>query len=95
MSEQPPRRKRPDPKKYPWIPPEAEIKVVQAFKDLSKGQANEDQQLLAFDHLIHTLCEIGGLSYRPDSDRDTVFAEGKRFVALQIVNYIQRNSKPE
>ena len=31
------------------------------------------------------------MSYRPDSERDTAFAEGKRHVGTQIVKFLKIN----
>jgi hypothetical protein len=39
----------------------------------------------AFKWIVNELCGTYDLSYRPDSERNTTFAEGKRFVGLQIV----------
>lgn len=61
--------------------------VVAAFKALGKGEARADQQVAALNFLIEDLCRAYDLSFRPDDvggSRETDFAEGKRFVALQI-----------
>lgn len=56
-----------------------------AFQALVRGEANEGQQKQVVNYVINDLCATYDLSYRPDNDRDTTFAEGKRFVGLQIV----------
>lgn len=69
---------------YPWAD---NLPVVYALKALSKGEANADQQSL----LMKAIMDISGyydLSYRPDSDRDTAFAEGKRFIGAQVAKMV-------
>lgn len=60
----------------------AEASAVQA---MVRGEASADQQLRVLDLVINKLARTYDLSYRPDSDRDTAFAEGGRFVGLQLV----------
>lgn len=55
------------------------------------GRASEDQQRRAMTFIVHQLCGTYDLSYRPTSDRDTAFAEGKRFVGLQMVKFSRIN----
>lgn len=62
--------------------------VTLAIKAIATGTANEGQQMLALRWIIEDLCGTYDLSYRPQSDRDTVFAEGKRYVGLQLVREI-------
>jgi hypothetical protein len=80
----------------PYVPPKYEKIDITALIALSQGAANEFQQKRILDLLINRLCETYGLSYRPggpEADRDTAFAEGKRFVGTQIVKLI--NSNPD
>lgn len=65
-----------------------------AIKSLASGTASDSQQKAALRWIVETLCETYGLSYRPASDRDTVFAEGKRHVGMQIVKQINLVMKP-
>ncbi len=74
---------------YPWGD---NIPFVYAIKALNKGEATPEQQKL----ILHELMNLTGyydLSYRPDSDRDTAFAEGKRFVGAQVVKMNNLSSK--
>lgn len=80
--------KRNAPKLRPWHPPHAEDADVYAIKALAGGDATGDQQRRALAWIIGTLCGKDDLSYRPDSPRDTDFAEGKRFVALELTKYV-------
>lgn len=75
---------------HPYIPPAWETPDVAAIQALHRGDATADQQKRALDYII-TLAGTYDLSYRPESDRDTAFAEGKRFVGLQIVKAINLN----
>lgn len=62
-----------------------------AFKALATGTANEGQQKTALDWLINIAAGTYELSYRSDTDggeRETAFAEGRRFVGLQAVKMI-------
>lgn len=81
--------KKPDPspwKPFDWVPAD-----VAAFQGLARGDATADQQRRALDCVINAICATYDLSYRPSSDRDTAFAEGKRFVGLQIVKAVNLN----
>jgi hypothetical protein len=74
--------------KRPYNPPAYDDQIVIAIQMLSEGKANEGQQTMALDWIVHELCKTYDLSYRPNEfggDRDTVFAEGKRFVGLELV----------
>lgn len=77
----------------PWFPAPYEDADTYALKAVAKGEATDVQQRRAMNWIINTLCGTYDLSYRPDSDRDTVFAEGKRHVGMQIVKHI--NLKPK
>ena len=80
--------KKPD--ASPWKPPAWEPPDVSAIQALNRGDATPDQQKRALDFIVR-LAGTYDLSYRPDSDRDTAFAEGKRFVGLQIVKFLHLN----
>jgi hypothetical protein len=77
----------------PWHPAPYIDADSYAIKALATGTANEGQQKRALDWIINTLCATYDLSYRPGSDRDTAFAEGKRHVGLQIVKQVNVNLK--
>lgn len=71
----------------PCVPPEWTKEDSLAFKALSEGVANAGQQKRALDYVVRHLAATYDLSYRPN-DRDTAFAEGRRFVGLQIVKLV-------
>jgi hypothetical protein len=78
----------------PYTPPTYQKADCTALIALSQGTANEFQQKRILELLVNRLCETYGLSYRPggaEADRDTAFAEGKRFVGTQIVKLINTN----
>jgi len=73
---------------WPWSPvvglEDADIYALQA---LAAGNANSGQQVRALDLIRYSICETERLSFMPgaeDGRRATDFAEGKRFVAIQI-----------
>lgn len=66
----------------------ADASALQAMK---RGEATADQQIRAMEFILGPICERNGMSFRPgglEGDRDTAFAEGKRFVANQIVKMV-------
>ena len=73
----------------PWYPPSYEKADISAIKGVVAGTATPEQQVRAMRYIIETLCGAYDLSYRPGSDRDTAFAEGRRFVGLQIIKAIK------
>lgn len=77
----------------PNVPPEFQKADCTALIALAAGSANEFQQRRILDLIVNRLAETYGLSYRPGDDRATCFAEGKRFVGLQIVKLL--NSNPD
>ena len=72
----------------PWMPPDYEEADVHAIRALQSGTASVDQQQRALAYIINQLAGTYDLSYRPNSDHDTAFAEGKRFVGLEIVKFL-------
>ena len=72
----------------PWKPPAADDAVVAAVQALAKGTATPDQQRRALTWIIEKAAGTYDMSYRPggpEGERDTVLAEGRRFVGNQIV----------
>lgn len=77
------------PKSLPWLPPDYDEVTASAVKAMSTGTANEAQQLLAWNWLMYLTGagpEFQDLSFRPGAEgvRATDFAEGKRFIGLQL-----------
>lgn len=71
-----------------WIPTGYDIADVMAVKAVSAGDATPDQQRRAMAWIILRAAQAYDLSFRSDGDggdRETAFAEGRRFVGMQIV----------
>lgn len=75
----------------PYVPSAFDLPSAYALQALERGAATEDQQIKALQLIVNSLCKTYDMSYRPESQRDTDFSEGKRFVGLQIVSIIKRN----
>lgn len=78
--------------KEPWMPPAVPQHITLAIKGLAAGNASDVQQRAALKWIVEDLCRTYDLSYRPGSDRDTVLAEGKRFVGLCLVSEVNINN---
>lgn len=79
------------PRPEPWMPVEWEPEDAHAVQAVMYGRASEDQQKRAMRFIVEQVCATNDLSYRPSSDRDTAFAEGKRYVGLQLRKFAQIN----
>lgn len=88
-SEQPRSKSRaPAPKpKNAWDPAPWDNHQAAAIQALFDGTASKDQQQTALKWILDGACVLYDLSYRPGpgGDRDTSFAEGRRFVGAQII----------
>lgn len=71
----------------PWAPVTYDEAITSAIKALQAGVASSDQQRIGLRWIIETASGTYDMSYRPgtDGDRDTAFAEGRRFVGNQII----------
>lgn len=74
----------------PWKPPAFDPADAAAVQALQRGNATPEQQKRALAWLINQGCATYDLSYRPGEEgrRDTDFAEGRRFVGLQLVKLL-------
>lgn len=72
----------------PYAPVEYTSKEIRYIQALARGDAAPETQKAALDWIIKSICGTYDLSYRPESTRDTDFAEGKRFVGLQLVKML-------
>lgn len=80
----------------PWLPVVPTIPEVAALKALQHGKATPEQQQLALRWFIEKACRTYDASYRPggpEGDRDTAFAEGRRFPGNQCVKMLNSNLK--
>mgnify|MGYP001616833519 CR=1 FL=1 len=88
------------PKKDPWAPPDRDDAVIWASLAFSKGQASESQQRLLWDWMMYATGAgdaYSDLSFRPGEEgrRATDFAEGKRFVGLQLKSNLHPMRRPK
>lgn len=76
-----------------WLPWrwEDDVPGAAAVQAVADGRADADAQQLAIKTIVEKLCATYDMSYSPDSERDSAFAEGKRFVGLQIAKLIRLN----
>lgn len=72
-------------KNAPWKPSDYDKSVVVAVQAVALGTANADQQKQALVWIVEKCCKTYEQSYRPNSQTDTAFAEGKRFVGTEII----------
>lgn len=78
------------------MPPDYTFGQVIAVKALAAGEATPDQQKEALDWIINSAAGYYEISFRSDDDggdRETAFAEGRRFVGQQIVKFVNLPAK--
>jgi hypothetical protein len=88
------------PKQQPWEAPDYDDEVVYAARAFFKGEALPHQQVKLRDWLMYVSGAGEGyddLSFRPGPDgaRATDFAEGKRFVGLQLRKMLRAEVTPK
>lgn len=76
-----------------WGPPAWDIADGGALQALARGDADEHAQRRALKFIVEELAGTYEVSYRPglEGERDTAFAEGRRYVGLQIVKLLKIN----
>ncbi len=74
-----------------WAPPVYDNTDIAAIQALSLGEAASHQQIRALKWIVEQVAGTYDQSYRPDSERDSAFAEGRRFVGLQLVKATKLN----
>lgn len=79
------------PKVHPWQPPDWEKADAYAFQALARGDCPPHLQQRALKFVIEQLAGTYDQSFRPESERATAFAEGRRFVGLQLVKLLKVN----
>ncbi len=77
----------------PWKPCDYTPEVAYALKALQNGSAEPHQQQAALKWIIESAAMSYDLTYIPDSARDSDFAQGRRFVGLQIIKLLNISSK--
>ena len=61
---------------------------VAALQALSRGVANDAQQVRALKHIVEELCGAYSDTFDPTSERLSDFAQGRRSVGLEIVKIL-------
>lgn len=76
-----------------WAPPEWDIADAGALQALARGDADEHAQRRALKFIIENLAGTYQPSFRPgaDGERLTSYAEGRRYVGMQIVKSLSLN----
>jgi hypothetical protein len=72
----------------PWKPCPVTREIAHALRALTAGTATEYQQKTALQWLVEVAAMTYDMTYMPDSARDSDFAQGRRFVGLQIVKLL-------
>lgn len=70
-----------------------DVADASAFQALERGEAEPHQQIRALKWLIQQASGMNELSYRPGDPYATAFAEGRRFVGLQVQKMTILNTK--
>ena len=88
------------PAPWPWDPAEYDEIVVYAVRALYEGTALPHQQKVVWEYVQYLAKSGDGhqdLSFRPgpDGPRATDFAEGKRFVGLQLRKMLRSEVTPK
>jgi hypothetical protein len=73
------------------VPPSYEPADIEAFQALQRGDASEHQQRRALDWLVNKAASTYDLSFSPGDQHLTAFAEGRRYVGLQVVKLLALN----
>lgn len=74
-------------------PPSREPADVTAIQLLEQGECPPDLQKRALEWIVFEACKTYDLSYRPGDTHETAFAEGRRFVGLEIVSMLKIDPK--
>lgn len=75
----------------PWMPAHYTNSQAASIQALARGDADSGQQQMALKWIVENLCGTYDMVYRPQGDRDTVFAAAKQFVGQQIVKATKLN----
>lgn len=73
----------------PFLRCEWDIPTVAAAQALQRGEASPDQQRQFLNWLINQACATYDISFQIEGDRETAFAEGRRFVGANVVKLLK------
>ena len=74
----------------PLKPPDHIESDIQALRAVARKCATGDQQKQAMDFIIKILCRTYDVSFHPNSERLSNFAEGMRQVGVMLQYFIDR-----
>ena len=84
--------KQPTPRATRKAPPffrlDWEVADAGALQALARGDATPEQQKRALEWTIKNAALAYDVSFQPESDRASSFAEGRRFVGLKIIELL-------
>ncbi len=79
---------RQPPAHAPYRPAPFEVADAYAIRALAAGTADPEQQRRAVRWIVENAAQTYQPEFRPEGDRESCFAGGRRFVGLQIVKII-------
>jgi len=77
----------------PYFRADYEIADASALQALQRGDASADQQKRALDWIIRHAARAYDVTFQPESERASAFAEGRRFVGLQTIHLLQLSTR--
>lgn len=80
------------PKVHPWHPSDWEVADAYAIQALVRGDCPPHLQQRFVKFVVENLAGTYDMSFRAGKPDETTFAEGKRWVGLQIVKLMKVNT---
>ena len=77
----------------PFLRCDYDVPTVAAVQALSRGEATPEQQRAALNWIVNQAAATYGQSFQLEGDRETAFAEGRRFVGNQLVKLTKLNTR--
>ena len=69
----------------PFLRCDYDLPTAAAIQALTQGNASPEQQMSALNWIVNQAAATYGQSFQLEGDRETAFAEGRRYVGNQIV----------
>ena len=69
----------------PFLRCDYDLPAAAAIQALQRGEASSEQQKQALAWIVNQAAATYGQSFQLEGDRETAFAEGRRYVGNQIV----------
>lgn len=85
--------RKPPPAHAPYLPVPYELADAYAIRAVAGGTADADQQRRAIRWLVDRAAGTYELEFRPEGERESIFASGRRFVGLQLVKLINLDGR--